>query len=363
MRNGLAFGLALQALALQALVLPSLALAQSSAPLELKGRIPLAKVDGRMDHVGVDIAGQRLFAAAFDNKTLEVIDLQAGKQVHTIANLDHPQQSYFDAPSNHLFVSSEGDGTVKVFDGTTFALVQTTQLGADADNMRFDARNKHLVVANGGEKFLNGQVARGQGLKDGALAILDTAGRKLGQIPTDGHPESLAVEKNGSRVFTNVPDKKEIVVGDLGNYNVLAHWALPGCENYPMAFDEDHHRIFVMCRASGTVVALDSDSGKQVAVLPLTGSGNSDDMFYDAAKARIYVLARIIQKDNPRAPGPGIIEVFQQRDADHYEKIDSLQSGFAAQTGLFVPEWSKLFVATRHQPGGASGEILVYETK
>ena len=193
------------ALALPVLV-PTLVLGQTPSTLELKSRIPLAKVNGRMDHVGVDLAGQRLFAAAFDNKTLEVIDVQAGKQVRTIANLNHPQQSYFDAASNRLFVSSEGDGTVKIFDGTSFALLQTVQLSTDADNMRFDARNRHLVVAYGGEKFLNGQVARGAGLKDGALAILDTSGKKLGEIPTDGHPESLAVEKNGTRVFTFVDD-------------------------------------------------------------------------------------------------------------------------------------------------------------
>jgi DNA-binding beta-propeller fold protein YncE len=338
-------------------------MSQTSSTLEPKSRIPLAKVDGRMDHVGVDLAGERLFAAAFDNNTLEVIDLKAGKQTHTIANLAHPQQSYFDAASNHLFVSSEGEGSVKVFDGSAFQLLATTQLSTDADNMRFDARNRHLVVAYGGEKFLNGQVARGQGQKDGALAILDTGGKKLGQIPTDGHPESLAVEKSGTRVFTNVPDKKEIVVGDLTNYSVLAHWALPGCENYPMALDEEHHRVFVMCRATGNVLALDSENGREVASIPLTPSASSDDMFYDASKGRIFVLARVIQKDNPRRPGAGIIDVFQQKDADHYERIESLQSGFAAQTGLFVPEWSKLFVATRHQPGGAGGEILVYEVK
>jgi hypothetical protein len=86
-------------------------------------------------------------------------------------------------------------------------------------------------------------------------------------------------------------------------------------------------------------------------------------MFYDAGKGRIYVLARILQKDTPRAPGPGIIEVLQQKDPDHYDQIESFQSGFAAQTGLFVPEWNKLFVATRAQPGGAGSEILVYEAK
>ena len=154
------------ALALPAVLLRSLALGQTPSTLELKSRIPLANVQGRIDHTSVDLMGQRLFVAAFDNKTLEVIDVQAGKQVHTIANLNQPQQTYFDAPTNHLFVSSSGDGTVKVFDGTTFALLQTTQLASDADNMRFDATRGHLIVAYGGEKFLNGQVARGAGLTD-----------------------------------------------------------------------------------------------------------------------------------------------------------------------------------------------------
>ena len=39
---------------------------QSSA-LPLTQRIALPNVDGRMDHMGIDIAGQRLFATAFDN--------------------------------------------------------------------------------------------------------------------------------------------------------------------------------------------------------------------------------------------------------------------------------------------------------
>jgi DNA-binding beta-propeller fold protein YncE len=338
------------ALALPAALLPSLALGQTPSTLELKSRIPLANVQGRIDHTSVDLMGQRLFVAAFDNKTLEVIDVQAGKQVHTIANLNQPQQTYFDAPTNHLFVSSSGDGTVKVFDGTTFALLQTTQLASDADNMRFDGTHGHLVVAYGGEKFLNGQVARGAGLKDGALAILDTAGKVLGQIPTDGHPESLAVVKSGARVFTNVPDKKEIVVGDLATYKVLAHWPLPGCENYPMAFDEDHHRVFIMCRAAGNVTALDSDSGEPVAVIPLTPSATSDDMFYDASKGRIYVLSSITQKGN--TVGQGLIEVLQQRDPDHYERIETNPIGLGVAYRTVCTGMEQAFRTVAERRGG-----------
>src|SRR5437762_14386532 len=112
MKNGLA-------LCAVVLFLPSVAFGQSSA-LQLTQRIALPNVDGRMDHMGIDIAGQRLFATAFDNHSLQVIDLKTGRQVSAIPNLDEPQAVFYDPAGNHLFVSQGGDGAVKVFDGATF---------------------------------------------------------------------------------------------------------------------------------------------------------------------------------------------------------------------------------------------------
>ena len=60
------------------------------AALTFIGSIPLANVSGRMDHMSVDLTGQRLFSAAFDNHTLEVIDLKTGKQVKSLP-FDNPQ--------------------------------------------------------------------------------------------------------------------------------------------------------------------------------------------------------------------------------------------------------------------------------
>src|SRR5487761_578540 len=145
MRNRAVTQVVLQVLLLP-VFLPIFTEAQASPVLVLKNRIPLANVQGRMDHLGVDVKGQRLFAAAFDNHTLEVIDVQAGKQVHTIADLEEPQAAFFDASTNRLFVSSEGDGAVKIFDGTTFQLLQTAKLSTDADNIRYDPRGKRVLV-------------------------------------------------------------------------------------------------------------------------------------------------------------------------------------------------------------------------
>src|SRR6266516_546890 len=284
MKNGLA-------LCAMVLFLPCLAFGQSSA-LPLTQRIALPNVDGRMDHMGIDIAGQRLFATAFDNHTLSVIDLKAGRQISLIRNLDKPQAAYYDAATNHLFISAGGDGSVKMFDGKT-----------------------------------------------------------------------LQLEQMGTRIFINVPDKKEIQVADLATGKTVAHWLVSCTDNFPMALDETHHRLIVACREPSALAVFDTTSGKQVTQVAVDSGLFSDDIFYDTAKSRIYVVARTAAGSDQRAPGPGMLEIFQQKDPDHYEKVGTQPTGFGAQTGFFSPALGKLFVATRRQQGGAGGEILVYDTK
>ncbi len=355
MKNRLALCFAL-------VLLPGLAAAQAPAPLKLSARIPLANVNGRIDHMGVDIDGQRILATAFDNHTLEVIDLRAGKQVATIPNLDEPQGAFYDAAGKRLFVASGGDGTAKVFNGASFQLMTTAKLGQDADNVRFDARRSHVLVGYGGEKFLYGKATREQG--DGAIGILDLSGKVVARIPTAAHPESFQLEKTGNRVFINVPDKMEIQVADLATNRTIAHWPTTGCsDNFPMQLDEAHHRLFVACRGPGSLMAFDTATGKQVANVKFAPDVFSDDMFYDAAKSRIYLIGRASGGADGRAPSAGFVEVFRQTDPNRYEKIATLPTGWGAQTGWFVPEWSKLIIATRRQDATRPGEILVYDAQ
>jgi DNA-binding beta-propeller fold protein YncE len=321
-------------------------LGQQSPALTLKNHIPLTNVGGRMDHLSVDVKGQRLFATAFDNDTLEVIDLQANRQVHTIPGLNEPQGAFYDPATNRLFVACGGDGTVKVFDGTTFELLQTVTLDLDADNVRYDPRSQHIVVGYGGEKFLRGKVTRPGG--SGALAILDLAGKKTGEIDMDAHPESFQLEKLGTRVFVNVPDKQEVEVADLVKGTVLARWPVSCTTNFPMALDETHHRLFVGCRIPARLAVFDTESGKIVASPSIVE--HTDDLFFDPNKGRIYIL------------GEGFIDVWQQKGPDHYERIQRVPTPADARTGLFVPDLEELFETIRHH--GQQGEqIDVYETK
>jgi DNA-binding beta-propeller fold protein YncE len=328
------------------LALSGSASGQEALALSPKDPIHLTKVEGRMDHLGIDVKGQRLFATAFDNHTLEVIDLKTGRQVHTIANLDEPQGSFYDTANNRLFVANGGDGTVRIFDGTTFQLLQTVTLDLDADNVRYDARSRHIVVGYGGEKFLAGRVARPGG--GGALAILDSNGKKVGDIAMDAHPESFQLEKIGTGVFVNVPDKQEVEVADLVKGAVLARWPVSCTTNFPMALDEMHRRLFVGCRIPARLAVFDTETGKIVALPAIVE--HTDDLFFDASKSRIYIL------------GEGFIEAWQEKDPDHYDRIGRYPTPPDGRTGLFVPEFGELFETIPHH-GQQGAEILVYETK
>src|SRR5262250_3081976 len=116
----------------------SLIKAQGTQPLKLEKTIELPQVEGRIDHMSIDAAGQRLFVAALGNNTVEVIDLKTGKRAKTIAGLQEPQGLRFVADKSLLFAASSKDGTVKIFDGNSFELLKTIDFGDDADNLRYD---------------------------------------------------------------------------------------------------------------------------------------------------------------------------------------------------------------------------------
>jgi DNA-binding beta-propeller fold protein YncE len=321
-------------------------------PLVLKTTIPLPDAKGRMDHLSVDRKGRRVFLAEIANGGVEAIDITNGKHLHMLTGFGEPQGIYFDAAANRLFVASGDDGTVKIFDGKSYALMATAKFSSDADNLRWDGRTHRVIVGYGGQKFVGGRPVEhpgGRNTGDGALAYVDSSGKKSPGIPVDAHPESFQLEKNGARVFVNVPDRHEIEVGDLAKNAVIAHWPVSCTDNFPMALDEAHHRLFIGCRIPPKMLVIDTDTGKTVASLDIPGT--TDDLFYDAARGRIYVLG-----------GEGDVDVFSQKDADHYERIARVRAPVGSRTGLFVPELNELFVAVS-QSAKQHPELLVFEVR
>jgi hypothetical protein len=210
---------------------------------------------------------------------------------------------------------------------------------------RYDARSKQVLVGYGGEKAMRGRPAG-----SGALGFIDSNGKESGEIVVDAHPESFQLEKNGTRVFINLPDEKEVQVADAAKKSTLARWSSTTATTcFPMALDEAHRRLFLGCRAPARLLVVDTTSGKTVASPEIVG--DTDDLFYKAARSRIYIIG-----------GQGFIDVLQQKDPDHYDRIARNQTSAGTRTGLFVPEWGKLFAVVPHR-GQQGSEILIYEAK
>src|ERR1700675_1256805 len=86
---------------------------QSNPPLKLVQTIPLPNVEGYFDHMAVDIKGQRLFVPGEHQRTIEVIDLRAGKVIHTITGFGgDPRKTIYLPETNQIWVD-DGDSTVK----------------------------------------------------------------------------------------------------------------------------------------------------------------------------------------------------------------------------------------------------------
>jgi WD40 repeat protein len=239
----------------------------------------------------IDIKNQRLFVVELGNNSLDIVDLKEGKRVHNISSrnnnnnglLNEPQSVVFIPEVNRIFVSNGQDGTVDIFDAKTssFSLIKKIKLPSDdADNMHYDPNRRLLYVGYG----------------QGSLGIINATNYNIvGNIPLTGHPESfqIEVEKGVSgqkqRIFINVPQSNSIEVVDSQKDIVSKTWTISNAENnFPMAIDETSHRLFIGTRDPPKNMVFETNSGKVVSVLDI--ANDADDIFYDTAKKRIYVM-------------------------------------------------------------------------
>jgi len=306
---------------------------EDGGPLRREKEIPLSAVEGRIDHFSADEGGQRLFIAALGNGSVEIVDIRKGERIAEIKGLKEPQGVYYDPKTDRLYVATARDGELRIYDGKSFALQGTLEFGSDADNVRYDRKTGDIWVGYG----------------HGGLGIVDSAGQEVGLISLGSHPEAFLFEETGDRVYVNVPSQFGVAVVDRKKRTAIGKWGLGGSlANYPMALDDSGRRLFVGCRIPARLVVLDTNSGRIVLTLPTVG--DNDDVFYNTIRRQIYVIG-----------GEGAVEVFRQRDPDHYDSIGRTPTAAGARTGFFAPNSHRLYVAVPHR-GPQAAKVLVYVT-
>jgi DNA-binding beta-propeller fold protein YncE len=320
------------------------ACAEDRVPLRLVQTIPMPSVQGRMDHLGVDVEGRRLFAAALGDaqNTVEVIDLKAGRRASSIRGQSMPQGVFYSNDFKKLFVANGKDGSGKIFRGDDFGLIDSLSLGTNANHVGYDPATKYLYIGIGVPNS-----------RAGALAIIDTRTDKhIGDIKTDTRPGGIKIETSRPRIFVTLAGLPKVGVVDREKREEIAAWPLTGVPGVvALALDETHHRLFGGSRNPPMLIVLDTQSGTQIT--QLEGVDGIDDLWYDAGRGRIYA-------SGGRGTATGFVYVYQQKDADHYDLIAKVPTRGNAQTSIWVPQLDRYYVsASANDKEDAA--ILVFE--
>jgi len=345
--------------------------------LGLVETIPLPG-DGYMDHLAIDVKGQRLFVSGEAAKSLIVVDLHAGKVIHETKDLSAMPKKPFYLPETDEVWITLTDSSIVAISGSTYEVTKTVKLSGygdpnrGADNAAYDPAT-HLIYA-GVEVFENFGGSGQHGSTDASIDVVDTkTGKLVGSIKLPGgDPAGITIEPSGKRLYVTMGDivdgESHVAVVDLEKRRVIAQWPITGGPvPHTAGLDASHHRLFVGSRTiahtgniggghqhePGKLVVIDTETGKVVQVLDSVGG--ADDLQYDDATARIYFMGTT-----------GTVAVFKEIDPDHFQLLGKVPTGAISKTGLWVPELKRFYSAVprhyvltaRHGTQDFQGDLL-----
>ena len=310
------------------------AAAEDNNLLVLESKIPLGDVRGRIDHLAVDLGRKRLFVAELENGSVGVVDIAAGKLLRRITGLKEPQGVGYVPSIDALYMASGGDGSVRIFKGDDYTPWGRIDLGEDADNVRVDAATNTVFVGYGA----------------GAIAIIDPMTRKkIDDIRLPAHPEGFQLSGSTNQIFVNLPEKRAIAVIDRASGQQRASWPTrDAAGNFPMALDEANRRVIVAFRNPARLAVFAMASGDMVAERDTCG--DSDDVFMDATRNRVYVSC-----------GDGSIDVFDAAGTS-YQRLARMRTVPGARTSFFIPALDRFALAVRAD-GKEPAAIWLYQAR
>src|ERR1700674_3590949 len=194
--------------------------AQDTEPLHLVQTIPMPNVQGRFDHIDVDVEGKRLFVAAAESGSMEVVDLGAGKWIRSIPGFKTPTEVCYVRELNKLFVVSRDDGMVRIFRGDSLDLIDSIKLELGGNRIVYDPATKYVYVGYG---------AKFAGFDYGRVGIIDARSDKLlGDMVVEAHPSQILLDNPAHRILAAVWELRRIYVFDARDHQMVLTWAIGG---------------------------------------------------------------------------------------------------------------------------------------
>src|SRR5207249_236822 len=109
-----------------------------------------------------------------------------------------------------------------------------------------------------------------------------------------------------------IPSPSQIAVIDTERNEITASYPVRMAANgHPLAIDETNHRLYVGCRKEPMIVIVDSETGKEIAGVPIPN--DVDDLFLDRERKRLFASC-----------GEGFLVVLKQTSADLVEIVERI---------------------------------------
>ena len=316
----------------------------TAKPLTLAGSVDIPGYKGDFDHFAIDTAGDRLFLAGEEGKTLEIFKLSTGARIKTLTDqVEVPHSLLYMPAADELLVIDGGPGGPRVLDGKTYAIKRHYKMPVlGADSVGYDEAANHLWVVSGGKDVP---------LAYSYLTEIDPAtGKIFHNIKFDAdHVEAMAIDPASEKLWISVTDKNKTAVVDRKAGKVVGEWPVTEAQqNAPMAFDPKTHRLFIVTRKPGMLLVVNPDTGKTIA--SFKAPERTDQVTWDPINRRVYVTG-----------GEGYISVVQQSDADHYAETGRIPSAPGAKTAILTPDAKRLYVAASPGDSGATGKVMWFD--
>lgn len=319
-------------------------LAQAQSSVKLIHTVSLPGYTGDFDHFAADFDRNRLLLAAEDHGTVEVFDLNTSAHLNTVNGFGNPHSILVRKGIHTVFITDSTKLNATIRDADTYAKKQTVKLTPGSDTAKYDPASNTLYVVTGGKDV---------DMKTANLeAVNPDTGATLSSITfPDNHVEAMSFTTDDPRLFINLTQTNKVAVVDRKQMKVLATWPVPPAQqNAMVAFDSAQHRIYVVCRSPGMVVAMNSDTGAVVGTQP--APLRADEEQYDPASHRLYVPG-----------GEGYMGVYDTSDPNHLKLLEKVPTAPGAKTGLLLPERHRLFLAVSPGETKATAKVLTYEIR
>ena len=307
----------------------SILLFQSGTGYKVVGRYPIGGTGG-WDYINIDSSARRLYVS--HSTQVEVVDVDTGKIVGTIADTPGVHGAAIAAGFKHGFTSNGREHKVSMFDTTTLQLIKKIDVGRGPDGIYYDARTKRVFTNNHGTHDIT--------------AIDASSGDVVGTVPVKGDGEQAIIGKDGL-IYVNSEDTNEVVVFDPKSLEVKNRFPI-GVAKRPtgLAYDPKTNRLFIGCGNEPKMVVMDAANGKVINSFPI-GAG-VDYAGFDPDAHLIFFSC-----------GDGTLSIYREKSADVYEDAGAVKTQRSARTMAFDSKTKKIFLPAAEytegppaQPGG-----------